>query len=1551
MLALILIIAAIIVILWATAPSRHKSSADEYFAKGNISKAEELLRKVWTRRDDIPAHLAEKYFELIKKGKLNYVHKALSIKTSDLSDGASKNLVSVQNKIKKYIEDKATAAFTAEDYTDAIKYNETLIPFGKTYKAKNEEYRIYRELKNYLTSGRKSPTLNTYLSDDLPLVVKCIKNRAKDVNIPLDALKLLSLAFNNNEIKSLFEDGVLKFVLEFDQLPDLRADADRYQQTFLETLADQMPETRILEALRIYKALNSKRPSVAISEKIERLNYKRACAFIEKDDYNGFRLLQSNLKQNVDITPSFRYELGCKYNILLFDYLSKKLVSDGLKGETWDAYLVCCAEYAAIEKPDELLKIAQELNSKGKFIDSGKICRLLDQSNSNVFDLVYSNVISLLNKSTKYETLAEIYDRVDTLPRIADRCYEYAKNLGEKGEYAKAVYIGRLTEPYFSGDNSKYDVFIKDYIIHAMSFNKAELSAELDVIFGYLQKISDREIINKHLVTLEGNASSALTRGKAAEAYEISKRIYNISRESSRVFLDSALELAKKGELKTSFGISEAIAMQDDILAETEKFLPYFAKELKEPYVIGYAKRVIEIYESDPKSSLNFFVQQKDLILRGDILIEISKIDSTIFHELILDALNDKQGKLIKGTSYSDLIIRLISEKFGSTEKVLLLKDLVISGYNAKEHYTKAVLSLVKETVSLDEQLDVINDALAVVDDNQLYKNKKKIAELYIDTNPQKSLSICSEIEAKIAIIDIKLKCHIKLSTIAESLDTKHSHLSTAKVLCDSVRRAEYSEIIKIAVSLATSYFVIGKSDEGYSILKEFPGGETELAYRTRRLEDTKSISGDAAACKSLKELIDECLDADYPEDRGDDDNFLDTFDAQYDEIWHEYIRRNLQKAKKQQPEKAITSLVRIIDEIRNAFISPDGQKFSDPLISKIAELAYNVGYEYEENNEYEKAQEYYDLSNRYVIGDFSAMGRSILCQLKIGTTPYKQLSNRVQQILGKAPRKIEKDIVYRFALFSLKEGYVTEATQIAEEKLRDNKLLDLCESFRARKVQTEIEEFNAKLTLIREKKINYSDAKILHDKIEEILSPIISVFPEYRNLVREYKKGIYNYMLRAALKEEKYDILYKHYRTGDQDFTKDKTRFRNLAAVCIGMIEQGHLNDANYKDVISIWLTAVYNDYLIVRSLDHTKWDDGYTFTLDDSLSQTYGYDVLPDNINYDTPNESNVSIGHVQKSLLERSDAALSNGNKKYYDFYLEQRKAMDAYSAIKYRVLSPDDTEENIIAPYAINDILPSIYTEKMKASLNTGDREQGYRVGYMYGFRDDVFAEYDTALKYFEACVQAAKALDGISTAFMARKITAIRRFSNLFANMITELTTVLDTHINGDTDTDKLCEEYKKITKSVQDDNLSYKLADFIIGVLGRQFKAKKLTTLALLTKLFELYNLDKSNSNVCNVLAIVTGNAIMEYIFQNKSGSVTAKRLIDQIYENRSYDLQQCTSPFQHHLDELREHLDFSVQIMVGLDDSLSLPSLSSSLNEDGLRLKEAVSYLKKFAK
>ena len=97
-----------------------------------------------------------------------------------------------------------------------------------------------------------------------------------------------------------------------------------------------------------------------------------------------------------------------------------------------------------------------------------------------------------------------------------------------------------------------------------------------------------------------------------------------------------------------------------------------------------------------------------------------------------------------------------------------------------------------------------------------------------------------------------------------------------------------------------------------------------------------------------------------------------------------------------------------------------------------------------------------------------------------------------------------------------------------------------------------------------------------------------------------------------------------------------------------------------------------------------------------------------------------------------MERSDAALSNGDKKYYDFYLEQIKAMKAYSEVKYKELRSDDTEENIIAPYAVLNILPAKYATRMKARLNSGNTEHGYRVGYLYGFTDKVFADYNDAI---------------------------------------------------------------------------------------------------------------------------------------------------------------------------------------------------------------------------
>ena len=1668
-----LIIGLIILVTWTTAPSRNVSSAVEAFKSGHIRKAEEYLKKVWTRRDDIPAHYAGMLFKLIKKGKLAYVKEAFNISQDGLSEDAKYHLKGVQKEIQKYIEDKASAAFLAEDYAEAIKFNETLIPFGRQFKEKDEEYRAYRELKNYLSSGRKGSALNIYLSDNMPLVVRCITNKVEELDSPLDALKLLSLALSNDEIKSQFESRVLKYVLEHDMLPELKADADKYQQAYLEDKADKMPETKIMQALRIYKALNFKKPSTAISEKIESLNYKRACSFIEKDDYKGFRLLQSGLKQNMDVTPGFRYDLGCKYNTLLFDYLSKILLSDGLKGEKWEDFLRCCTEYAATEKSEDVLKLAIALNAKGCFVESGKLCRLLNNSNPNVFNLVCSNVISLLELSSKYECLEELCDTVEVLPKLAGRCFDHADKLGSEGNYAKAVYIEKLAEPYYLGDDSKYDILITHQVSYAMSLTKTKLPAELTAIFSYLQKVKDKAIVGKHLVAIEGMASAFLTAGKAAEAYEVSKRIYDISKEASRIFLDSAFTLAKDGKLKDISGLSKAISMQDDILTETLRFIPFFPDKLRLPYVEGYAQRVVELYKENQQNAYDFYNQQEDLTLRGEILSVISKKETSVFKSLIIDILNDKEHKLPQRTTYAEVVAELIFDIAESEEKVLFFKDLVISGYHTNDYYVKAALAYIGEKISLEDKLDVVNESLTVADDIQFYVVKHEIATSLSETDPLKALSICTEIEKKVNVKDVQLKCYLKLAEEASSLADRHNYLSCALQKFNKSNKKASKQIASLALSLAKSMFISGNAEEGYAVCREFPSLETELLLVEHKFNDTKNIGGDAAAIKEIQELISFCDSS---------SNATSIYLSEtYRNIWQEYTRRNISKASKQSADKAIKALISVAGEVKGAHF--DSSDLHKTLAENISGLSYNLAHELEENSDYANAIKYYETSFKYAPSKNTASGRRAICLIKQGTLTVPQLKKEIDKVIDSVPRPIEKDIVYRFVLRQLQDSYVAEATKLAEERLRDNKLLDLCEAYRLRKVQSQINQLNERLELLREKKMDYNEAKEFYDGLEDMMLPLVSIFPENRYLVSEYKKAAFSYMLKMALKEEKYDSLYTYYREGSNDFIKDKTRFRNLAAVCIGMIEQGHLNDSNYKEVISIWLSAVYDDYLIVRSLDHTKWDDGYTFTLDDSLSQTYDYDDLPSNINFDSPNESNVSIGHVQKSLLERSDAALSDGKKEYYDFYLEQRKAMDAYSAVKFKELSPDDKKENIIAPYALINILPGEYATKMKATLKTGNSEHGLRIGYLYGFSDRIFAEYNTAVKYQLACISSAEKLTGVSTAFTDNKISSVRKFRNLYTQMVAEITASLDTHINDGKTYKKLCKPYCTICEVVEDDTLSYKFSEFInsqiiplvngktlstaeglevlydvykvysenitlqrnisgmlknvigdyllqsdtagwgmisevlndtndfnndildfltqdglamaVMMTGRQSRLNAIldviksndasvsyrintvkssmenavlqkelgeivekvnndtmSGITALQKVYAIYKRAKSDSRICENMAIIANRCIHEYIPSNKAGVSTVKNILDELFNNRSQTFNTNRRIFRDAIREIRSGMTIDQQSLLGLNDS-PLSALYTSgqvLNANGERLKLAISYLKKFA-
>ena len=103
---------------------------------------------------------------------------------------------------------------------------------------------------------------------------------------------------------------------------------------------------------------------------------------------------------------------------------------------------------------------------------------------------------------------------------------------------------------------------------------------------------------------------------------------------------------------------------------------------------------------------------------------------------------------------------------------------------------------------------------------------------------------------------------------------------------------------------------------------------------------------------------------------------------------------------------------------------------------------------------------------------------------------------------------------------------------------------------------------------------------------------------------------------------------------------------------------------------------------------------------------------------------------------------------------------------------------------------------------------------------------------------------------------------------------------------------------------------------------------------------YKIYLKAKDDQRICQNLAILMGNCIVEYILDGKYGVSTVKSTLDQIYNNRSTRLKSQTAPFNERFDALWEHLNYENRIAV---------KTNSNLNDAGKRLVSTLEYLGKF--
>ena len=684
----------------------------------------------------------------------------------------------------------------------------------------------------------------------------------------------------------------------------------------------------------------------------------------------------------------------------------------------------------------------------------------------------------------------------------------------------------------------------------------------------------------------------------------------------------------------------------------------------------------------------------------------------------------------------------------------------------------------------------------------------------------------------------------------------------------------EYFLLENEAVALSDEYSNLHDKDNALNCLEGFPSLACEVKKLEYKLNNSKSISGDETAIKFIQKVIKEASLSVFSN--------CDELQSVLSDLLNQFAVRTIRKSKKQPRPKAIQSLLDLEEYLNwhsSASISIIEQHDIKGLLGS---LCYEEGAELEERGYLKEAQRMYHLAINNECKNENLIGRHAICSVKRDDIPLYKVKEEVDKVKDSLPSDLKKDLLYRLVLRLLKADDIAAAESIVRSNMRSRSLLELCESCKLKKVKKQMLDFNDKVSAITAGALGYQEASTFIASITKLAEPILTVYPEYSSYFTLLPGKLRPYLMKAAYRSKNFKMIYENLIKEKKDFMSDLTLFRNLAVSCLGLIENAGLDTNNYKDVISIWLSAVFCDALIVKSLDYTSWDDGYTFCLDDSLSQTYDYDNLPENINFEEPSETNISIGSVQKSLLERTEGVLASLDQKYYAFYLQQKAAMTALVELFH------SSTGNAIAPHTIG-LLPASYANNLRQRLlNDVDGEEGLRVGLMYGFTDDAFRKYNIAFENYERCISAAKTMNDVSECFSSVVMSGIKEFSGLFEKLTSEVFSIVQNHTNSGLDYSTVLEPLCAISKAMGNSKLTHMIGEYLNGRIAQSVRSNSLEQVDALPLLMKSYLGCQTHGGLRQNAEVVLGNVIGDYI--NRGLAVNKNAILNVISSTRLMD-------------------------------------------------------------
>lgn len=905
--------------------------------------------------------------------------------------------------------------------------------------------------------------------------------------------------------------------------------------------------------------------------------------------------------------------------------------------------------------------------------------------------------------------------------------------------------------------------------------------------------------------------------------------------------LDNAVQIVKGKDIESSSTILESV-------------------------VSSYGKAIILRKKNTRENAIALFEDCWKASNNGNVVMEVlhSNNDKNL-NEAFIDVIIKNHSSYLSSAELLKQFSEWLYNSFDGSESLGYLERIQKLSYDVEEYYTQKVHSWASK-MSIDERITHLDHAQSLYPDSSIIIDDKLVcAQSYLDSNENDKAIVVSDSiltkREKAQLIKAHALCN--LAGVEPNIDKRIELLDKAQATLSSCSGSEKAVVMTCVIDAfiiaAKKYYSGGDTIKSYTVLTGLAKkgtGKAAFTIAELRLKEVQSST-------SLEEKKNKVTDAIGELRRFGIPSIVNNVD--YQQLWKEKTDVLLTTIQSLDNLSAVTNLESLIHEIDSAGLDDSVTKAIRPnVIKEIIKRKYLIARDLEKSNDLSSASNLYKEINSLeakTVPTLSAI-RYAICKLKtLRGSDVLEHRERIYTLLRKAVSayKSEKDeLAYRFAFLLLKAGEDQEALSILSEFLpKEDYLKKACEQGAVIKALAKLDDFNSKIDAVHNKSLSSEETVFFINHMLEYGETIRPVLDLPRSTLGKYRNTLKNYAIFKLFDEEKYDVAFEKLMKEHKDYLDDYTALRNIALVCLNMAEANQITTNNYQEVISIWLTAIYQEQLFVKSLDYTSWDDQFTFSLYDAYGHFNDESLgnLPDNVNNDYSEDNNVvQIKEVQRALLDRFEAAISN-TQEYHEFYTYQKDVMDAFIALNL------DIKCRIVAPYLAHkdeDVFQGI------SSALEQDRKQEYdnwedvlSVGASYQMPQPIYNDYNKAKSYYSDSIEAINALNSskVGQAFSSSKIDLIKRFAKLSSALISYCNSKISAlSANNKLEFKSNYTLYLSVCNALRDSTLSFMFSKFVMQYVVVQVNSNSMTKHEAADYILSILLFDKNNTEVKNNL-------------------------------------------------------------------------------------------------